>query len=295
MIATHPHDPAVDQRLLVGFDGSGSSRNALEWAASEAESTGASVRVISSYFVQPVVEFGYGAGGSLGTDMTETAVWCLNRLRTASNEVFRDHPGVEYDIEAVRQSPGEALLAQAEDAELVVVGSSGVGAIIRFLLGSVTGTLLASSPCPVVVVPEELRRSTSRIVVGTDGSEHADHALRWAVDEADRRGCELVIVHVWKYGYHLTTNGIDRADDFTPVDAEIILDRAVECARSLSGGNVRGQLIEGNEADVLLELSESADLLVLGARGRGGFRAMLFGSIANAAATHSACPTVIVR
>ena len=102
-------------------------------------------------------------------------------------------------------------------------------------------------------------------------------------------------MHVWKYGYHLTMNGIDRADDFAPVDAELILDRAVQTARSLSGANVRGELIEGDEADSLLELSESADLLVLGARGRGGFRAMLFGSIASAAATHSSCPTVIVR
>ena len=286
--------PLLQKRLVVGFDGSASSRSALEWAAAEAESRGASVRVISSYFVQPVIEFGYGASGS-GVDMTETAVWCLNRVRTASTEVFEGHPGVEYEFDAVRQSPAAALLAEATSADLVVVGSSGVGAVVRFLLGSVTGSLLASSPCPVVVVPAELHEPTGRIVVGTDGSDHADHAVQWAADEADRRGCELVIAHVWKYGYHLTMEGVDRADDFTPVDAELILDTAVETARSLSGVDVRGELIEGNEADTLLDLSESADLLVLGARGRGGFRAMLFGSIANAAATHSSCPTVIVR
>ncbi|TFH15456.1 MAG: universal stress protein [Acidimicrobiales bacterium] len=294
MTTSRAHDPALHGRLVIGFDGSESSWSALEWAASEAEARGASVRVISSYFVQPVIEFGYGASGS-GVDMTETAVWCLNRVRTASTTVFDGHPGVEYEVDAVRQSPAAALLAEAESADLVAVGSSGVGAIVRFLLGSVTGSLLASSPCPVVVVPAELNEPTKRIVVGTDGSDHADHAVRWAADEADRRGCELVIVHVWKYGYHLTMNGIDRADDFAPVDAELILDRAVQTARSLSGANVRGELIEGDEADSLLELSESADLLVLGARGRGGFRAMLFGSIASAAATHSSCPTVIVR
>ena len=284
----------VPPRLVVGFDGSAPSRRALEWAASEAETRRAAVRVISSYFVQPVIEFGYGASGSM-VDMTETAAWCLNRARTASAEVFAEHPEVEYEVEAVRQSPAAALLAEARSGDLVVVGSSGMGAIVRFLLGSVTGALLASSPCPVVVVPDELPEPSGRIVVGTDGSEHADHAVRWAADEADRRGCRLVVVHVWKYGYHLTMEGIDRADDFTPDDAELILDKAVETARSLSGADVRGELIEGSEADTLLELSESADLLVLGARGRGGFRAMLFGSIANAAATHSSCPTVIVR
>ena len=107
-----------------------------------------------------------------------------------------------------------------------------------------------------MVVPAGCSPPTGRIVVGTDGSDHADHAVRWAVDEADRRRSELVIVHVWKYGYHLTTAGVDRADDFTPVDAELIFDSAVEAARSVSGVNVRSELLEGKEAGTLLELSE---------------------------------------
>ena len=144
-------------------------------------------------------------------------------------------------------------------------------------------------------MPTEEPARTSRIVVGTDGSEHADHAVRWAADEADRRRAELVIVHAWKRGYHLTIEGVDRADDLTPVDAELILDRAVEAARAVSGASIEGRLVEGNVTDTLLELSASADLLVVGSRGRGGFRAMLFGSTATAAATHSHCPAVIVR
>ena len=294
MTATSVPDPVLHQRLVVGYDGSESSLSAMEWAASEAELRGASVHVVSSYYIQPIADFGYGASGS-AVDMTESADFCLNRAQTAAAEVFGGHPGVEYDVEAVRQSPAAALLAQTKSADLVAVGSSGVGAFTRFLLGSVTGSLLASSTCPVVVVPAGSKAPSARIVVGTDGSEHADHAVRWAADEADRRGCELVVVHVWKYGFHLTMTGIDRADDFTPVDAELILDRAVETARSVCAVDVRGELVEGNEADALLELSETADLLVLGARGRGGFRAMLFGSIASAAATHSRCPAVIVR
>ena len=294
MTPTSTHRPALHQRLVVGFDGSESSLSAMEWAASQAESRGASVRVISSYSMQPVIDFGPVASGS-GVDMTELGALCLDRLRIATTKVFEGRRGVRHDIEAVRESPAVALLRAAADADLVVVGSSGAGMITRFLLGSVTGSLLASSPCPVVVVPAESNAPTSRIVVGTDGSVHADHAVRWAVDEADRRGAELVIVHVWKYRYQLTIGGIGQADDFTPVDAELILDKAVEVARSVSAGDVRGELIEGNEADTLLELSKSADLLVLGSKGRGGFRAMLFGSIANAAATHSSCPTVLVR
>ena len=294
MTSTGRLDSATHHRLVVGFDGSDSSLSALEWAASEAESRAASVRIISSYALTQGLDLAAGASAA-GIDMREIAAGCVDQLRTATTTVFEGHPGVAHDVEAVGVSPALTLLREAERADLVVVGSSGAGAITRFLLGSVTGSLLAKSPCPVVIVPATTRPPTSRIVVGTDGSEHAEHAVRWAVDEADRRGLELVIVHAWRYGYHLTMEGVDRADDFTPVDAELILDEAVEAARSIGTGNVRGELIEGRATETLLKMSETTDLLVVGARGRGGFHRMLFGSTASAAATHSSCPTVIVR
>lgn len=280
--------------MAIGFDGSDSSLSALEWTASEAELRAASVRIISSYSLTQGLDLAAGATAT-GIDMTEIAAGCLDQLRTATTKVFEEHPDVSYDIEAVGVSPVLTLLGEAEHADLVVVGSSGAGAITRFLLGSVTGSLLARSPCPVVIVPATTEPPTSHIVVGTDGSEHAQHAIRWAVDEADRRRVELLIVHAWRYGYHLTMEGVDRADDFTPVDARLILDEAVETARSIGSGNVRGELVEGRATEILLEMSETSELLVLGARGRGGFRRMLFGSTASAAATHSSCPTVIVR
>jgi nucleotide-binding universal stress UspA family protein len=244
--------------------------------------------------MEPLTDFAAGATDS-GIDMTEIEAECTDQLRTATTAVFDGHPGVDHEIEAVRVSPARALLGEAEHADLVVVGSTGAGAFTRFLLGSTTGALLASCPCPVVVVPAQAPEPTGRIVVGTDGSEHAEHAVRWAADEADRRGAELMIVHGWKRGYHLTIEGVDRADDLTPVDAELILDRAVEAARAVSGASIEGRLVEGSVADTLLDLSKTADLLVVGSRGRGGFRAMLFGSIASSVATHSHCPAVIVR
>jgi nucleotide-binding universal stress UspA family protein len=294
MTSTSASIPVLHHRLVVGFDGSASSLTAIEWAASEAETRGAAVRVITSYSMEPLTDFASGATDS-GFDMTEIEAGCRDRLQEATAKVFVGHPGVDHEVETVRSNAGMALLDEAEHADLVVVGSTGAGAFTRFLLGSTTGALLASCPCPVVVVPAEAPAPTSRIVVGTDGSEHAEHAVRWAGDEADRRGAELVIVHGWKRGYHLTIEGVDRADDLAPVDAELILDRAVEAARAVSGASIEGRLIEGSVTDTLLELSKTADLLVVGSRGRGGFRAMLFGSTATAAATHGHCPAVIVR
>ncbi len=198
--------------------------------------------------------------------------------------------------QTVRLSPAMALLDEAEHADLVVVGSTGAGVFTRFLLGSTTGALLASSPCPVVVVPAGPQPPASRIVVGTDGSEHADHAVRWAADEADRRGGELVVVHVWKYGYHLT---IGRYRSCRRLHAGRCGTDPGQGGRSCPRGQ-RGERSRPTGRGQRDRHAPGAaprppDLLVVGSRGRGGFRAMLFGSIATAAATHSNCPTVIVR
>ena len=151
MTSTGTPVPVPHRRLVVGFDGSESSVSAIEWAASEAESRAASVLIVSSYAMEPVVDFGAGASGS-GVDMSEVTAACQDRLRVTAAKVFADHRDVEHDIEVSRASPAIALLREAEDADLVIVGSSGAGSITRFLLGSVTEQLVARAPCSVFVV-----------------------------------------------------------------------------------------------------------------------------------------------
>nr|WP_205528367.1 universal stress protein [Desertimonas flava] len=83
--------------------------------------------------------------------------------------------------------------------------------------------------------------------------------------------------------------------DLTRVDAALVLDRALERCRDRGRGAVRGELVEGPPARSLLEHADHADLVVVGSRGRGGFRSLLFGSVAHRVAEHAACPVVVVR
>lgn len=130
---------------------------------------------------------------------------------------------------------------------------------------------------------------TGVVVVGVDGSQEAQLALTWAAEEAKLRGARLRVVHVWSY---LAQSG----EAFDPAYGD-------NDARRLLQESVAGL---GDEVDVelapvcdlpargLLDSAQDADLLVVGARGMGGFRGLLLGSVSQQVAQHSLCPVVIV-
>ncbi|MGD9998226.1 MAG: universal stress protein [Ilumatobacteraceae bacterium] len=287
----------MKDRLVVGFDGSEASTAAVRWAAAEAEVRGASVRVMSSYALPPVMDFyGMGATGATVGQLEELKKSCEAALHDVVERVAREHPTVGFDLHAVDVAPVRCLVDEAADADLLVVGSNGLGAVRDFILGSVTGAVLHDSPCPVVVVPATLRsESFGKVVVGVDGSDRAMAALRWAAAEADRRKADLIVLHAWEYPYRMTSEGFARGSSLAEIDAEILLEQAVTIARDEMSGTVIGRLAHEGAAQALLHSLDEADLLVVGSRGRGGFRRMLLGSVAHAVSAHASCPVVVVR
>jgi nucleotide-binding universal stress UspA family protein len=138
------------------------------------------------------------------------------------------------------------------------------------------------------------------IVVGTDGSEHAARALGWAIEEAKLRDAQIHVVTAWHvptaaYGapgfVPLTTPSIE--ETFRKA-AEEAAATATEQARS-AGVRVDVSVKQGQPADVLLDAAASADLLVVGSRGHGGFVGLLLGSVSAQCAHHAPCPLVIAR
>jgi nucleotide-binding universal stress UspA family protein len=164
------------------------------------------------------------------------------------------------------------------------------------LLGSVAHTVAREAVCPVVLVPDVPvpRHPHGVVVVGIDGSPAASAALDWAVTEADRRNAELVVVHAWRDTYGTVVDD-EEAHDLRRVDAALELDIAIEHARSIARGPVRGALVEGRAADAIIESGFHADLLVVGSRGRGAVRSTLFGSVAHAVAERAKRPVAVIR
>ena len=143
---------------------------------------------------------------------------------------------------------------------------------------------------------------SGRVVVGIDGSDTSRRAARWAAHEARLRGARLEIVAAWHvpaYGYahvgSVTAISQDLAEGLVE-NAEEHLAEAMREAR-VEAGDIELETIaaEGQPAKVLLQVSEGADLLVVGSRGLGGFRELLLGSVSQQCAQHASCPVVIIR
>ncbi len=139
-----------------------------------------------------------------------------------------------------------------------------------------------------------MRSMRDKIIVGFNGTESSAEALRWAGDEADRHGVELVVVHAWDYPYAPTNTGDVQGRDLTEIDAACTLDKVVETARERCAAVVTPTLVEGGPVTALLDTARDGDILVLGSRGRGALRSRIFGSTANSILDAAAIPVVII-
>jgi nucleotide-binding universal stress UspA family protein len=134
--------------IVVGVDGSDASKDALLWAARQAELTGSALHVVSSWEF-PVMA--YGALMPLPEDFDSEGL-SQKTLDQAIDETLGEHPAVQVSTVVAEGPPALELLKAAQDADLLVVGSRGHGAFAGMLLGSVSEHCVAHSPCPVVVV-----------------------------------------------------------------------------------------------------------------------------------------------
>ena len=133
-------------------------------------------------------------------------------------------------------------------------------------------------------------------VVGVDGSDHGAAALRWACAEAAPAGMPVVAVLVWDLFNQLHEDGSRRFEpDYDDGHAEAALAAAVTAAiGEEAAAEVARRVVCDHPAHGLLEAAEGADLLVVGARGLGGFRGLLLGSVSQQCLHHAAGPLAIV-
>lgn len=139
------------------------------------------------------------------------------------------------------------------------------------------------------------------VVVGVDGSDEAQAALRFALGEARLRGATLRIVHAWTLpavtgglGGIAATPSVDYLEHLR-AEAERVVDRALAEFPAGVRPPIERRVVRGTPSAVLIEASQDADLLVVGSRGRGGFAGLLLGSVSQQCAHHARCPVVIAR
>jgi nucleotide-binding universal stress UspA family protein len=290
---TEPAAPGDDRtmaRIVVGVDSSPGAKQALDWAAAEAERNGADLIIVGAW------EYG-GFGGNVLTEEEARLV-----IEHAATSVADRHPAVTVKHQLCKEPASFSLIEAGLGADLLVVGSRGFGGFRGLLFGSVGQHCLTHAPCSVAIIrtPDEEARTSDAgthphpIVAGVDGSHGSDLALDWAASEAFRTGAELDVVGSWVFpgssGY------VFAADVGVPEAARQVVHEALaRVALVAPEVVVRGRTSEDPPAVALVEASRGAGLLVVGSRGLGAFRGLLLGSVSHHLATHAHCSVVVVR
>jgi nucleotide-binding universal stress UspA family protein len=282
-------------QMLVGVDGSPGAELALQWTIDAAKLRGAKVKAIHVWMPWAPVEL-HGLA-TIDTKALEDAG------RAVLDESIDRVEATELDLSVERMLvPGAAstaMLDEAKDAKLVVVGSRGRGGFAGLLLGSVSHQLAAHAPCPVVVVPATWDPTPKRrVVVGVDGSDEARAALTWAVEWARPLGAEVEAVAVFDaamawidVGSDYEERWIDQARSTATTTVEHVVG---EVTRDHAGASVHAVVAEGAPARVLVDRARHADLLVVGRRGRGEFAGLVLGSVSQRCIEHSTCPVAVI-
>jgi nucleotide-binding universal stress UspA family protein len=135
-----------------------------------------------------------------------------------------------------------------------------------------------------------------RIVVGVDGSASSKAALAWAVRQAGLTGAAVDVVTAWEFpSFFPAPWPPDLGGDWKELAQRVAAEAVAELPDSARQAEIRTRVAEGNAAQVLLDASDGADLLVVGSRGHGGFAEALLGSTGQHCVHHATCPVVVIR
>lgn len=299
---------SMTRTVTVGLDGSAESRAAAEWAAREARLLGLPLKLVQ---VREPVAVPTAQTPLLGAETHE--YWTERICRETGDGIRLRHPGLDVTGEQLSGRPADVLVSAAKDAELLVLGSRGLGGVGGFVAGSVGLSVVAHADRPVVFVRagEQAAAEHTRspvgipsaaapsrpVVLGLDIESPDDDLIGFAFAAAARRGTSLRVVHGWNppayYAYGL------------PVDLEVQQALALRESTALTEvlrpwhekfpeAEVTEECPYGSPGNHLVDASREASLVVVGRRVRRSPLGAHIGSVTHAVLHHSTAPVAVV-
>ncbi|MFJ3234401.1 universal stress protein [Streptomyces sp. NPDC086787] len=283
--------------ITAGVDGTEESLAALAWAGREAVRRGLPLRVVHAWRFHA-----YDAEGAPDRDTQRR--WVTDGVAEAVRSVGERHPELAVSVDLVEGHAVESLTAAAADAELLVLGSRGHGAVVGFLLGSVGRQVIAEAARPVVLVrageASTAEAAGREVVVGQQGDpEDSAAALRFAFETAAARGATVRAVRAWTlppvFAYSPgSLKLLDDAGGLEPYERQA-LSAALEPWRERFPEVPVAEHVElGSAGQVLLSATGTAQLMVVGRRSRRTAVGARIGSVAHGVLHHASCPVAVV-
>jgi nucleotide-binding universal stress UspA family protein len=281
--------------ICVGVDGSPAGQTALAWATGEAARRGAELVVLHAYDWRVT-----GALTQVGAEYAELARAAADALVAAAVEwAGAAAPGIPVRGEAVLGPPNRTLVAASSKYDLTVLGNRGRGGFASLLLGSVSQHLAMHAAGPVVVVRGRAEADDhGPVVVGVDAAPISERTVRAGFEAAAARGTELVAVRAFAQRYVPEVDlavGVEESGQRRREEQRRLVDDLEPWRLTYPAVPVRCVAVEGEPAEVLIGLSGSAQLVVVGARGHGGFAGLVLGSTGLHLLHHAACPVLVAR
>lgn len=283
--------------VIVGVDGSAASDRALAWALDEAQRRGLPLRLLHA---REVVAY---AAGIPAVDPVAWGdpQWVLQAAHARVTELAPEQVLAEDDVLGTPAST--ALITASARADTIVVGARSHNSFGAFVLGSTSLRLASRAACPVVVIRDlpPVAAAAPRIVVGVDGSPTSDDALTYAFERADEQQVPLTVVHAWPGDLSVEairlTDGIADEVRAATLNAQHVTMHAKLAPWREKFPDVTVHVVVPaiDPREAIVEESATASLVVVGSRGLGGLRGMVFGSVSEGVLHHALCPVAVVR
>ncbi|WP_406164738.1 universal stress protein [Streptomyces sp. NBC_00996] len=298
--------------ITVGLDGSPQSLAAADWAAREAEQREAALGLLYAWEQQPFPTpplAGVPAPGAIDTQRA----WAETLLHETQSRLAHRHPGLRIGTQQTGGQPVSALLAAAEEVDLLVLGSRGLGTVAGFLVGSVSLAVVARAQRPVVLVrageraqdehlPDASGGSSTTtpyrdVLLGLDLVNPGDAVIGFAFDAARRRAAGLRVVHGWNlpasYGYGAAMD-VGLNDELAQQVRRTLTDVLRPWREKFPGVEVHEQAVVGSAGRHLVHASRAAALVVVGRSERHTPVGGHIGPVAHAVLQHAAAPVAVV-
>jgi len=290
---TQSDSPAVDpsRPVLVGTDGSPDSGAAIAWAAQAAAIRGVPLQVLHCLDHETIL--------TSRISRRELDEYAEALAARSAQEARAAQPEIEVSSEVRVGPPAQVLVDAADRAQLLVLGRRGGGGFRRMLMGSTSTAAAYRTRTPLVVVPGDWKPADQPrpIVVGVDSSPENVRAVQAAFEAAESAGSTLHAVRGWEMSPIFAGDMADVVGGFDRYEEEA----RQQLAESLRPWQVRfpdvtveQEVVRGHAVDVVVEASEGAGLVVIGAHGHKRLRGTSLGSVTRGVLHHAKAPVAVV-